>query len=113
MLLSLVMLITSTIGTTYCYIVTKTDPITNVFVPDTVGVSGLVISKTVEHPLGDDYAIPDNIHFDFYVELGSYYAGAKLNTTAGEMTADASGTLSVTIKPGATFGIEVLKKERS
>ena len=54
MLLSLVMLITSTIGTTYCYIVTKTDPITNVFVPDTVGVSGLAISKTVEHPLGDD-----------------------------------------------------------
>lgn len=110
MLLSLVMLITSTIGTTYCYIVTKTDPITNVFVPDTVGVSGLAISKTVEHPLGDDYAIPDNISFDFNVELGAYYAGAKLNTTAGEMTADASGTLSVTIKPGATFGIEGLEE---
>ena len=110
MLLSLVMLITSTIGTTYCYIVTKTDPITNVFVPDTVGVSGLEISKTVEHPLGDDYAIPDNIRFDFNVELGAYYAGAKLNTTAGEMTADASGTLSVTIKPGATFGIEGLEE---
>lgn len=110
MLLSLVMLITSTIGTTYCYIVTKTDPITNVFVPDTVGVSGLAISKSVEHPLGDDYAIPDNISFDFNVELGVYYAGAKLNTSAGEMTADASGTLSVTIKPGATFGIEGLEE---
>ena len=109
-LLSLVMLITSTIGTTYCYIVTKTDPITNVFVPDTVGVSGLAISKTVEHPLGDDYAIPDNIRFDFNVELGSYYAGAKLNTSAGEMTADASGILSVTIKPGAIFGIEGLEE---
>ena len=110
MLLSLVMLITSTIGTTYCYIVTKTDPITNVFVPGTASVSGLTISKTVEHPLGDDYAIPGNISFDFNVELGSYYAGAKLNTTAGEMTADASGTLSVTIKPGATFGIEGLEE---
>ena len=110
MLLSLVMLITSTIGTTYCYIVTKTDPITNVFVPGTAGVSGLAISKTVEHPLGDDYAIPGNISFDFNVELGSYYAGAKLNTTAGEMTADASGSLSVTIKPGATFGIEGLEE---
>jgi len=110
MLLSLVMLITSTIGTTYCYIVTKTDPITNVFVPGTASVSGLAISKTVEHPLGDDYAIPDNIRFDFNVEFGSYYAGAKLNTTAGEMTADASGTLSVTIKPGAIFGIEGLEE---
>lgn len=110
MLISLVMLITSTIGTTYCYIVTKTDPITNVFVPGTAGVSGLTISKTVEHPLGDGYAIPDNIRFDFNVELGSYYAGAKLNTTAGEMTADASGTLSVSIKPGVTFGIEGLEE---
>lgn len=110
MLLSLVMLITSTIGTTYCYIVTKTDPITNVFVPGTAGVSGLAISKTVEHPLGDDYAVPDNISFDFNVELGSYYAGAKLKTTVGEMTANESGTLSVSIKPGVTFGIEGLEE---
>ncbi len=110
MLLSLVMLITSTIGTTYCYIVTKTDPITNVFVPDTEDVRGFVISKTVEHSLGDDYVIPDNISFDFNVELGSYYAGAKLNTTAGEMNANESGTLSVTIKPGRAFGIEGLEE---
>jgi len=110
MLLSLVMLITSTIGTTCCYIVTKTDPITNVFVPATAGVSTLTIGKTVEHPLGDDYAIPRNISFDFNVELGSYYAGAKLSTTAGEMTADASGTLSISVKPGATFGIEGLEE---
>lgn len=110
MLLSLVMLITSTIGTTYCYIVTKTDPITNVFVPGTAGVSGLTISKTVEHPLGDGYAIPDNIKFEFNVELGSYYAGAKLNTTAGEMTANESGTLSVSVKPGVALGIEGLEE---
>ena len=110
MLLSIVMLITSTIGTTYCYIATKTDPITNVFVPGTAGVSGLTISKTVEHPLGDSYAIPDNISFDFNVELGSYYAGARLNTTLGEMTANESGTLSVSIKPGVTFGIEGLEE---
>lgn len=110
MLISLIVLITSTVNTTYGFIVTSTDPITNVFVPDDVRASGLTISKTVEHPLGDDYAIPDNISFDFNVELGSYYAGAKLNTTAGEMTADASGTLSVTIKPGTTFGIEGLEE---
>lgn len=33
MLLLLVMLIFSAVGTTYCYLVTKTDPVTNVFVP--------------------------------------------------------------------------------
>lgn len=110
MLLSLVMLITSTVNTTYGFIVTSTNPIVNTFLPEDVTVNGLSISKTVEHPLGDDYAIPSNISFDFNVELGSYYAGAKLNTTAGEMTADASGTLSVSIKPGSTFGIEGLEE---
>ena len=110
MLLSLVMLITSTIGTTYCYIVTKTDSITNVFVPGTAGVSRLTVSKTIEHPLGEEYAIPDNVKFDFNIELGSYYAGAKLNTTAGEMTTNESGTLSVSIKPGVTFGIGGLEE---
>lgn len=110
MLLSLVMLITSTLGTTYGFIVTSTDPITNIFVPDDVKVNGLAISKAVEHPLGQDYMIPDHITFDFQVELGSYYANAKLNTTVGEMTADANGTLNVSVKPGVTFGIEGLKE---
>lgn len=110
MALSLAMLLTSTIGTTYGYIVTKTDRIINVFVPNAGGVSGLTISKTVEHPLGDDYVIPGDISFDFNVELGSYYAGAKLNTTAGEMTADESGTLSVSVKPGTDFGLEGLEE---
>lgn len=111
MFLSLVMLFTSMVGTTYCYVVTKTDSITNIFVPDTAaGISGLTVTKAVEHPLGADYAIPDNIRFDFNVELGSYYAGAKLKTTVGEMTADASGTLSISIKPGVTFGIEGLEE---
>lgn len=109
-LLSLVMLITSTIGTTYCYVVTKTDPISNIFLPGTAGVSGLEISKMVKHRLGDDYAIPDNIIFDFTIELGSYYAGAKLNTSAGEMIADSSGTLNVSIRPGAPFSIEGLEE---
>ncbi|MBP3600501.1 MAG: hypothetical protein J6J30_05400 [Clostridia bacterium] len=110
MLISLLMLITSTIGTTYGYIVTKTDPITNVFVPGASSVSGLTISKTVEHPLGEAYAIPDNISFDFKIELGSYYAKAKLNTTLGELTADENGVLIASIKPDVVFGIEGLEK---
>lgn len=108
MLVSLIMLIFSTVNTTYGFIVTSTDPIVNIFVPDDVKVSGLTLDKTVEHPYGSDYEIPDNISFDFKIELGSYYANAKLDTTAGEMTADENGSLSVTVKPGFTLGIEGL-----
>ena len=109
-LLSVLLLITSSIGTTYCFIVTKTDSIINVFLPEEADASGLTIRKTVEHPLGDGYAIPDNIIFDFSVELGSYYAGAKLNTTVGEMTANENGVLNVSIKPGVVFGIEGIEE---
>lgn len=110
MLISLIVLITSTVNTTYGFIVTSTDPITNIFVPDDVRASGLTLDKTVEHPYGADYKIPDNISFDFKIELGSYYANAKLTTTAGEMTADANGNLNVTVKPGVTLGIEGLEE---
>ncbi len=110
MLLSLVMLTTSAIGTTYGFIVTSTDSITNTFIPDDVKASCLAISKVVEHPLGKDYKIPNNVSFDFKIELGSYYANAKLNTTVGKMTADANGVLNVSVKPGVSFGIEGLEE---
>ncbi len=109
-LASLVMLITSTVNTTYGFIVMSTDPITNIFVPDDVKVNGLTISKAVEHSLGENYKIPDNISFDFKVELGSYYASSRLVTTLGELRADESGVLNISVKPGATFGIEGLKE---
>ena len=110
MVISLVMLITSTIGTTYGYMVASTDPVTNVFVPESVNTSGLTISKAVEHPLGDNYKIPDNISFDFDIELGAYYANAKLETTAGELIADENGTLRVSVKPAVVLGIEGLEE---
>ena len=110
MVISLIMLITSTVNTTYGFIVTATDPLVNIFMPEDVKVSGLTLNKTVEHPLGESYKIPDHIRFDFKLELGSYYANAKLTTTAGEMTADANGTLDVTVKPGTAFEIEGLEE---
>lgn len=105
MVLSLFLLMVSTIGTTYCYIVAKTEPLTGVFVPGTAEAGRLSLCKTVEHPLGDGYVLPDNISFDFQVELGARYAGARLETTAGALTADEGGALTVTVKPGVTFGL--------
>jgi len=108
MIFSLIMLITSTVGTTYGYIVTSTDSLVTVFYPPDVNTGAMAVNKIVEHPLGSQYKIPNNISFEFKIELGSYYAGSKLMTSAGEMTADASGSLAVSIKPGVTFTIEEL-----
>lgn len=110
MVISLIMLITSTVNTTYGFIVTSTDSLINIFQPEDVKEQGLILSKTVEHPLGEDYQIPDSIRFAFKIELGAYYAHAKLTTTAGEMTADENGSLVVTVKPGTAFGVEGLEE---
>ena len=110
MLLSLAVLLTSAVGTTWCYISMSSDPITNVFVPEDEMPDGLVISKTIEHALGNSHVIPDHIRFPFTVELGGYYANAKITTTEGEMTADENGTLTVFVKPDVPFGIQGLKE---
>lgn len=107
-LLSTVALLASTVHTTYGYIVTSAGPLVNIFKPQDVQVSGLALEKKVEHPLGLDYKIPDNISFDFKIELGDYYANTKLETTAGQMTTDEKGNLTVAVKPGRVLGIEGL-----
>ena len=108
-LISLIMLITSTVGTTYGFIVTSTDSVVNVFVPEESSFGTLILNKVVEHPFGTDYKIPDNIMFKFTFELGSYYANSKLNTSLGLLTADSNGKFGVFVIPGSAFRIYGLK----
>lgn len=103
---SVIMLFTSAVNTTYGFIVTKTNSLINTFVPFSSAKNSLFIHKTVEHPLGQDYIIPDNISFDFKVELGALYANTTIKTSDGEVTADNSGTAYVAVKPGKTLEIE-------
>ena len=106
LLVSLIMLLTSTVNTTYGFIVTKTDSLINTFVPFDSVISNLLISKNVEHPFGDEYVIPDNIAFDFKVDFGSIYANTTIKTTNGDITADKNGSIQITVKPGKTFSVE-------
>ena len=70
LIISFILLITSTVNTTFGFVVAKTDTLVNYFVPVEKLVNSLIISKTVEHPLGEGYVIPENISFDFKVDLG-------------------------------------------
>ncbi len=106
MLVSLIMLLTSTINTTYGFIVTKTDSIINTFTPFDSIISNLLINKSVEHPFGDEYVIPDNIAFDFKMDFGSVYANTTIKTTNGDIAADKNGSIQITVKPGKTFAVE-------
>ena len=111
LLLSVVMLITSTVNTSFAYIVTRTDSLVNTFTPGDIATPGSVtINKTVEHPFGDTCVIPDNIAFGFKVELGEDYADKTVHTSAGDMTASANGNLSVDVMPGVPFVLEGIKE---
>lgn len=108
LLLSLFLIFTSTIQSTMAYIVTKTPLVINTFIPFQSITSDLVINKAVEHPYGAGYNIPDNIAFDFEVNLGSYYAGSKIQTTDGEKIADENGKITVSAKANTSVGVSGL-----
>ncbi len=106
MIMSFVLIFAFSVQATFGYIVISTQPVINTFKPLQSIMNGLMISKTIEHPYGRDYIIPDNISFDFEVDLGSEYAGYTFNTSDGEKTADPNGMLAAAIKPGSTLTIE-------
>lgn len=103
LLLSFVLLATAVIGGTLAYVVTKTPSLLNIFVTDHSG--DLHIQKTVEHPFGNTYSIPDNIVFNFNVSLGTGYANKGItvitadNSSGETVTADANGVIALSIKP--------------
>ena len=104
--LSLIMLFTSTINTTFGLIVTETNSLINTFIPFESIISNLQISKIVEHPFGEEYVIPEDIAFDFKVDFGSLYAKTTIKTTTGSIVADDNGSILVSVKPGNPFAVE-------
>ena len=111
--LCMLVFLTSSYQVTFGYIVEKTDSLINIFKPFVVAQADLQIKKTVEHPFGEDYAIPDTVAFDFAVELGALYANTTVATSAGPMVADDTGRLTVSVKPNIVFGIEGLEIGRA
>jgi len=122
LLLSVALLVTAVIGGTLAYVVTRTPSLLNTFIADHSG--DILIEKVVEHPFGDNYKIPEEIEFDFEVNLGEGYAGKEVTViTASEpngvtKTADEYGVITVSIKPrqaviikDVTVGTEVEVKE--
>lgn len=99
LLLSVALLLTSVSGQTLAYIMTQTTSMINTFISGLAPEGGIIIRKTVEHPFGESYIIPEGIGFGFRVELGSEYAGKPVYTTQGIKTADEQGNIIVTLKP--------------
>lgn len=106
--LCMLVFLTSSYQVTFGYVIDTTESLINIFKPFTVAQADLLIKKTVEHPFGDEYVIPDSVAFDFVVELGALYANTTVATTVGAIQTDDRGTLAVSVNANATVGIEGL-----
>lgn len=103
------LLTTLTVGSTYAYMVTGTPSLTNLFINGLDHTGDLTLHKTLSHPFGDTYVLPENLRFTFNVNLGADYADKTIKTSQGDITADSGGVLTVTVVPGGrttVFGIE-------
>lgn len=105
-MLSMSLVLNAALQPSLAFIVTQSIPALNVFKPYKTVEGDLVISKTVEHPFGGEYVVPENIEFDFEIALGDFYAGYTLETSQGEATADENGVITLAVKPDEPVGIE-------
>ena len=63
MVIALIIILTVSVSATLSFIVARTETIFNTFVPFRSLMGDLVIQKDVEHPLGENYKIPDAMVF--------------------------------------------------
>lgn len=102
------LLLCSTVGGTLAYVVAKTPTITNTFTSGITPYGSLTISKTLEHPFGDDYVLPnnDNVVFSFNVDLGTDNANKTFGQGTSTLTANDNGVVSVQVKAGYSATID-------
>lgn len=102
----LLMVLMLSIQTTMALIITEPQSIKNTFKPHKLPSNDLIVSKQVEHPYGEQYKIPDEMAFDFEINLGPDYAGLVLPTSQGDKQVDENGILKVSLKHGEEIYIE-------
>lgn len=108
MLLSLILMLM--IQTTAALIITEPQSIKNTFKPFKYAMNDLLVSKVIEHSYGEAYKIPEDLSFDFNINLGEAYADYTFETTKGEQTTNELGVMNVSLKPGETIYIENIEE---
>lgn len=97
-------------GSTLAYLIDKTSPLISRFIPGDYSSNDLVISKSIEHSLGDGYVVPDNMEFEFQIDLGSYYANQLIITSQGKFKVNEKGIFNIKIKPSVDVVISGIEE---
>lgn len=105
LVLSLFVLSLMTINTTIAYLITETSPVKGTFIPQIIPTGDIILYNHISHVLGEDYVIPDNIIYEYEINLGEEYKDADILTSEGLLKADSNGILKVTLKDGEGFAV--------
>ena len=103
--IALLLIVTIAIDNTFAFIATSTSNVSNTFKPYEFKENDLIINKTVEHPYGEYYQLPNKLLFKFKVNLGSKYANYEFDTSVGKKKTDDKGILEVSVKPNEPLTI--------
>lgn len=103
--IALLLIVTIAIDNTFAFIATSTSNVSNTFKPYEFKENDLIINKTVEHPYGEYYQLPNKLLFKFKVNLGSKYANYEFDTSIGKKKTDKDGILEVSVKPNEPLTI--------
>ena len=87
------------INTTNGFIAAGTEDVDNTFKPYEFAKNDIIINKTVEHPYGEYYELPNKLLFTFKVDFGKEYAEYEFNTSIGKLKTDSNGIVEITVKP--------------
>ena len=103
--IALYLIVTVAIESTFAFIVTNTSNINNTFKPHEFNENDLIVNKTIEHPYGSQYKIPNQLLFTFEIDLGDKYADYEFVTSIGNKKADSEGILKLSVKPNEPLTI--------
>lgn len=103
--IALLLIVTIAIDNTFAFIATSTSNVSNTFKPYEFKENDLIINKTVEHPYGEYYQLPNKLLFTFKVNLGTKYANYEFDTSIGKKKTDKDGILEVSVKPNEPLTI--------
>lgn len=109
-LLALGLILTPALGGTVAGIIARTQCIINTFLLGLDPDGELILRKEVTYPFGEGYLVPEDLRFGFTVCLGPEYAGKTVQTSQGDLTADDSGAIFLTLAPTEAVSIRGIRE---
>ena len=100
--LAIVVALAAVLAGTTAYLISQTEPVLNTFLSGVDPYGSITLTKSVEHPYGDDYVIPEDIRFRFEIDLGNDNAGKSFSG----YIADDNGVVTLNIPDGTSVTLD-------